>query len=185
MIVTALIAGRVRILDLLRRMVAVRGRLRWRALAALGPLVLFAIAVFVARLVDGVWPDTSRFGASVEYAFLPVLVFWTANLIFYGFGEEIGWRGFAQPTLQFRHSTLRAAVLVAAARAAWHPPLFGITPTYRTMPAAGFIVVAVFHAVFDIATTTPATTTLIPTLMGAGITIVGLLVIPSLLKSRA
>ncbi len=61
------------------------------------------------------------------------------NLIFYGFGEEIGWRGLLQPTLQRRHSALTAAVLVAVVWAGWHLPLFGITATYRTMPAVGFV----------------------------------------------
>lgn len=45
------------------------------------------------------------------------------------------------------------------------------------------LVVAVFHAVFDIATTTPTTTTLIPMVMGAVITVTGLAVIPSLAKT--
>jgi len=41
-------------------------------------------------------------------------------------------------------------------------------------------VVAVFHAVFDIATTTPTDTTLIPILMGAAISLAGLAAIPAL-----
>ena len=45
-------------------------------------------------------------------------------------------------------------------------------------------VVVVFHAAFDIATTTPTTTTLIPTVTVAVITIAGLAVIPSLARSR-
>jgi hypothetical protein len=140
---------------------------------------------------------------------LPLAVFWVANLLFYGFGEEIGWRGFAQPTLQRKHSALRAAIIVSAIWAAWHLPLFGITATYRAMPAIGFagfyfslltsalvlawlylrsrrsiLVVAVFHAAYDIATTTPTTTTLIPTVMGVAITVAGLAVIPSLARTR-
>jgi uncharacterized protein len=89
--------------------------------------------------------------------------------------------------------------------------LFGITAGYRQLPAVGFIgfyfsllvaalvfawlwhrsgysllVVAVFHAVFDIATTTPTDTTLIPILMGAAISLAGLAAIPAklLLLSR-
>lgn len=42
--------------------------------------------------------------------------------------------------------------------------------------------VAAFHAVFDIATTTPTTTTLIPTLMGAAVTVAGLATIPYLAR---
>lgn len=140
---------------------------------------------------------------------MPIALYWAANLLFYGYGEEIGWRGFLQTELQRRHSALTAAGAVAAVWAAWHLPLFGITPTYRAMPAVGFVgfavsiligalvlgwlylrsggsilVVAVFHAVFDIATNTPTTTTLIPTLMGAAITIAGLATISYLRRVR-
>jgi len=205
LVVTAVVAGRAGLTDIGRRTVAWRGRVGWLGLAVLGPLALFAAAVLVARVVDGAWPDLSRFGASTEYPALPLLVFWVANLLCYGFGEEIGWRGFLQPILQRRRSALSAAMVVGVIWAFWHLPLFGITATYRAMPAIGFVgflfsmltaalvlawlylvsgrsilVVAVFHAVFDIATTTPTTTTLIPTLMGAVTTLAGLAVIPAL-----
>ena len=209
LIVTGVVDGRAGIAGLLRSITAWRGRLRWLGLAVLYPLAVFAVAVVVARVIEGVWPDLSRFGASLEYPMLPLAVYWLANLVFYGFGEEIGWRGLAQPTLQRRHSALTAAVLVSLVWAGWHLPLFGITATYRSMPAIGFLgfyfslltasfvlawlylrsrgsilVVAVFHATFDIATTTPTTTTVVPILMGAVITVAGLAVIPSLAKTR-
>jgi membrane protease YdiL (CAAX protease family) len=209
LVLTAAVTGRSGVADIMRRTVAWRGRLWWLALAVLGPLALFAVAVLVARLVEGFWPDLSRFGASTEYPALPLAGFWVANLLFYGFGEEIGWRGFAQPTLQRRHSPVGAAMIVSAIWAAWHLPLFGVTTSYRAMPAVGFVgfyfsllvaslvlawlylrsrasilVVAVFHAAFDIATTTPTTTNLIPTLTGAAITVVGVAVVPSLVKAR-
>ena len=209
LIVTGVVDGRAGIAGLRRSIMAWRGRLRWLVLAVLYPLTVFAVAVVVARVIEGVWPDLSRFGASLEYPMLPLAVYWLANLVFYGFGEEIGWRGLAQPTLQRRHSALTAAVLVSLVWAGWHLPLFGITATYRSMPAIGFLgfyfslltasfvlawlylrsqgsilVVAVFHATFDIATTTPTTTTVVPILMGAVITVAGLAVIPSLAKTR-
>jgi membrane protease YdiL (CAAX protease family) len=99
--------------------------------------------------------------------------------------------------------------MVSVVWAGWHLPLFGITATYRAMPAAGFVgfylsllvaslvlawlylrsngsllVVAVFHAGYDIATNTPTNTTLIPILMGAAITVAGLATIPALAKAR-
>lgn len=210
LIITGLRSGRPGVAGILRRVVAWRGRAGWLTVAFLGPLALFAAAVVIARVVEGAWPDLSRFGASAEYSALPLGVFWAANLLFYGFGEEIGWRGYLQPLLQRRHSALTAALLVSVVWAAWHLPLFGITPTYRAMPAIGFLgfffslvtgalvlawlylrshgsilVVAVFHATFDIATTTPSSTTLIPMVMGAVITVVGLAVIPSLVKAAA
>jgi uncharacterized protein len=208
LIVTGVVEGRAGLAGLQRSIWAWRGRLRWLALAVLYPLTVFVVAVVVARVLEGAWPDLSRFGASLEYPLLPLAVYWLANLVCYGFGEEIGWRGLAQPTLQRRHSALTAAVLVSLVWAGWHLPLFGITATYRSMPAIGFLgfyfslltasfvlawlylrsrgsilVVAVFHATFDIATTTPTTTTVVPILMGAVITVAGLAVIPSLAKT--
>jgi membrane protease YdiL (CAAX protease family) len=182
-----------------------RGRGRWLALATLGPLTLFLVAVVVARLVEGQWPALDRFGASTEYPALPIVAYWLANLVFYGFGEEVGWRGYLQPTLEQRRPVLGAAAILSVVWALWHLPLFGITAGYRQLPAVGFIgfyfsllvaalvfawlwhrsgysllVVAVFHAVFDIATTTPTDTTLIPILMGAAVSLAGLATIPAL-----
>ncbi|MEP7025366.1 MAG: CPBP family intramembrane glutamic endopeptidase [Actinomycetota bacterium] len=45
------------------------------------------------------------------------------------------------------------------------------------------LVVAVFHAVFDIATNTPTTTTLLPALMGAAVTVAGLATIGYLARA--
>jgi membrane protease YdiL (CAAX protease family) len=47
------------------------------------------------------------------------------------------------------------------------------------------LVVAVFHAMFDIASTTPTSTTLLPTLMGGAVTVAGLATIPYLVRVRA
>jgi len=209
LVLTAVVAGHSGLADIWRRAVDWRGRPGWLALAVLGPLAVFAVAVLATRVVEGPWPDLSRFGASTEYPLLPLGVFWMANVLFYGFGEEIGWRGFATPTLQRRHSALSAAIIVSVIWAAWHLPLFGITATYRAMPAIGFLgfflsmltasflfswlylrsrgsilVVAAFHASFDIATTTPTTTTIIPMLMDGLITLVGPAVIPGLARTR-
>lgn len=207
--VTAAAHGRRGLRDLWRRAVAWRGRAGWLALAVLGPVALFLAAVVAARLLEGAWPDLGRFGAGEEYPTLPLALYWLANLLCYGYGEEVGWRGFAQPHLQARRSPLRAAALVSLIWAGWHLPLFGITAGYRQLrpgeilgwylallvgafllawlyqrSRCSILVVAVFHAVLDITINSPTSSTLIPTLMSVALLLVGVAVIPQLRDVR-
>lgn len=46
-------------------------------------------------------------------------------LLFIGLGEEPGWRGFALPELQTKHSPLIASLILAPIWALWHLPLIG------------------------------------------------------------
>ena len=203
LVVVGCTEGRAGLHRLGRRLVAWRGRRRAWAFAVLVPPLLLVIAAPLSAWVSGssgVRLNWSAFGASTEFASLPLAVWWLANLGFYGVGEEMGWRDFLQPRLERRHSVIRAAGLVSLPWAAWHLPLFGITPSYRAMPLVGFLgfaasiwvaswifawlwhlgrssllVVAVFHAWFDIVTTSPLGPTALPMLMGVAITILGLL----------
>ena len=120
-------------------------------------------------------------------------------LVFYGFGEEVGWRGFALPRLQTgRRSALTAALILGLFWAAWHIPLFSFAMGFESMelvviPAWAFSmvtgsvllawiynssggsvsIVAIFHSMPDIATTSPAGPQL-AAVMGALLTIWGL-----------
>jgi len=210
-VVIGAVHGRAALADLARRVGAWRRR-RWAWAFALGvPPLLLIFAAGVSALASGqsfTDLDWSAFGRSEEFAALPVPVYWLANLVFFGFGEEIGWRGFLQPQLERRHPTVLAANFVAIVWAAWHVPLFGITPSYRAMPAIGFVgfaasiwvaswifawlsrlargsllIVAVFHSWFDIATTSPLGPEVLPTAMGVAVTLVGLVVLRRLLQA--
>jgi uncharacterized protein len=211
LVVVAAMQGRSGLTDLGRRMVAWRGRGRAWAFALGVPPLLLMFAASVTALAEGLSPadlDWAAFGHSVEFAALPVAVYWLSNLVFFGFGEELGWRGFLQPHLERRFPPVPAANLVAIVWATWHLPLFGITPSYRAMPPIGFLgfaasiwvaswifawlrrvgrdsvlVLAVFHAWFDITTTSPLGPALLPTVMGAGVTVIGLVLLRRLLAA--
>jgi membrane protease YdiL (CAAX protease family) len=90
-------------------------RVRWYALAILGPLLLVLVATALCV----------AFGAAVPLSWLvvPPLTATPALLgpiVAGSLGEEPGWRGFAQPHLQQRFPALAAAVIVGIVWALWH-----------------------------------------------------------------
>jgi membrane protease YdiL (CAAX protease family) len=62
-------------------------------------------------------------------------------IIFAGFGEEFGWRGFLLPRLQARHNALVSTLIVWGAWSVWHIPLFLIAgmAQYLWVQEVGFI----------------------------------------------
>ena len=134
-IATAVIDGRVGLVDLLHRMFRWRVALRWYGLAAL-PFGLFLLGVIILA-VSGA--DVPTIDDLATYSGLPLLGLPIVVLVAFvgnGYGEEVGWRGFAQPTLERRMSFLRASVGVAIVWAIWHVPSFPLIDTYRAMGLA-------------------------------------------------
>jgi uncharacterized protein len=79
--------------------------------------------------------DVPRFVS--DYPTLSPPIYALASLLFYGFGEEIGWRGFLYPLFRQRHRPLAASLLVVPFWAFWHLPLFFATESYRAMGIGG------------------------------------------------
>ncbi|MEO7424541.1 MAG: CPBP family intramembrane glutamic endopeptidase [Fibrobacteria bacterium] len=201
-LVSALDAGRAGALDLVRRMGFWRHRIGWLLFALLGPLVMFGLAVLGMWIVGGHRPSLAGFGVSREFPqFLP-LAFFAYNVLTFGYGEEVGWRGFALPRLQARHGALVSTLLLTIGWAIWHIPLFFYRPGYLTMGAAGIagwffslltgavlltwlfneshgsiLVVALFHATVDIAFTSEMSTPFVVNAAGSVITIFGIAVL--------
>jgi len=95
--------------------------LRWRVspgwyLAALAaPVILFLVAAGIHVAVGGAAPPSW-----LSLPSGPDLAFLAGALVAGAFGEEVGWRGFAQPRLQARYVPLVASILVGAVWATWH-----------------------------------------------------------------
>jgi membrane protease YdiL (CAAX protease family) len=100
---------------------------------ALSPVGFLAIA-FVVLLYRGTsLPAASEFArySGLPELALPVVVI--LAIIFSGYGEELGWRGFALDRLQARFGPLGGSLVLAALWAGWHLPAFGFVQTYREM----------------------------------------------------
>ena len=101
----------------------VRWRIGWGPLtfALLFPSVLTLLAAAVNIAAGAVRPAASQLAAWPDL--IPKFLF---ILLFVGVGEETGWRGFALPELQKRHSPVVASLVLGAIWAAWHIPRFGV-----------------------------------------------------------
>lgn len=86
--------------------------IQWYALALGGPLVLVLLTNVIYLAIGGVLPH--------QWMTFPALGSAIGPLIAGSLGEEIGWRGFAQPLLQKRLSILWASVIIGTLWATWH-----------------------------------------------------------------
>ena len=152
----------------------------WPVIGFVSPLLLFAIAELVAWIFAKPATGMTALG---RVNFLPNLGIgaWLLWLLTSGFGEEIGWRGYALPRLQRTHSALVSSFLLSIAWAGWHLPAFFYIPSYvglgpRVIPGffigilAGSIVltwlynssganvyaVVLWHASFNFVTASPS-----------------------------
>ena len=188
--------------DLMRRMGLWRGRLVWVGVALLAPLAVLMFAVVGASLVSGERVSLIGRGRSREFPQLSAISFLAYNVVSFGYGEEVGWRGFALPRLQARHSAFVASLLLTLGWALWHAPLFLYRPGYTSMNAAGvagwlfslvtgavlltwlyngskgsLLVVALFHAGVDVAFTSVLSSPLVVNIAGTLITVCGVIVL--------
>jgi uncharacterized protein len=121
LIVAAICYGKAGVKELLGRYA--RWRIGWGPLtfALLFPAVLTLLAAALNIAAGAERPVASQLATWPEL--MPKFLF---ILLFVGVGEETGWRGFALPELQKRHSPVVASLVLGAIWAAWHIPLFGV-----------------------------------------------------------
>jgi uncharacterized protein len=139
----ALLRGRSGVRILLGRLLRARIGLRWY-LAAVTLAVPALCAVWVSTLLGGPSPVVVTTISAVVVSFLFSIFPGSAV------GEELGWRGFALPRLQARHSALASSLIVGAAWGIYHFPLFllgsPIRPFALFLPfAIGCVIMSIFY----------------------------------------
>ncbi|MBC7895831.1 MAG: CPBP family intramembrane metalloprotease [Cytophagaceae bacterium] len=201
-LVSGAVGGRASTGDLARRMVLWRGRAVWVLVALLAPFALLALAMSATSLLGEGRGSLARLGTSREFPELSAIAFLTYNIVSFGLGEEVGWRGFALPRLQARHNALTSSLLLTVGWALWHIPLFAYRPGYTGMGAAGvagwlfslvtgsilltwlynesegsLLTVALFHASMDVVFTTDGTSPMVVNAIGALTTLWGVVIV--------
>ncbi len=170
------------------------------AIALFSPFMLAALAGFISHFVNKSPLGFSGFLSSKEFPGWNISTIFIYNLLFFGFGEEVGWRGFALPRLQSQLSPLVSGLTLTLFWALWHWPLFLYRPGYTAMDMAGItgwlmslltgsilltwlfnssrgsiLICAVFHATIDVAFTADYTNNNMVGYLGFLITVWGIL----------
>ena len=88
------------------------------------------VALGAYALISGSLPD---FETASSYARNPLalLSFAAFTMLFGPIPEEMGWRGFAQDSLERTRSWVGASVFIGVGWSIWHIPLLGIPDTYQ------------------------------------------------------
>ena len=119
-VVTGALDGKPGIKHFFRRYVQWRVGVRWYLLMLFGFPVIYLLAACIwmgVQPLEAVAQQWSTFFTTYLFALLifPAILQW---------GEEPGWRGFAQTRLQRPYGALRASLIVGFLHAVWHLPVY-------------------------------------------------------------
>lgn len=171
-------------------------------IALFSPFLLILLAAIISVAIDGAPLHLGRLWTIRTFSSYNLISFFIYNLVFFGFGEEVGWRGFALPRMQSVQRAFPATFLLSVLWALWHLPLFLYRTGYTGADVSGTIgwffslltgsvlltwmynstrgsilVCAVFHTAVDIVFTTDLANQNITTYLGFLITVWGIITI--------
>jgi len=98
---------------------------KWPIVALVLPLGMILVAIAISILAFGAPAPV------ITIAVVGTLAWEFVRVLFLGgpLGEELGWRGFALPRLQARHTAYRASLLLGLIWGVWHIPLYFVPGT--------------------------------------------------------
>jgi uncharacterized protein len=98
--------------------------LKWFLVGFGMPIAFFVVAYLWLGIFNHNWIRLSEVGLNAKVPIASTIGVWLIWLIFYGIGEESGWRGFLLFELTKKYDALISAIFVALIWATWHLPIF-------------------------------------------------------------
>lgn len=142
LLMTGLVHGRAGFRELISRLFNWRVSARWYAAALLTtPLLVAPILLAFSLVFPGFLPGLFTATDKISIILAGVVT----GLMFGGIMEELGWTGFAVPTLRRRYGVVTTGLIVGVLWGVWHfPPKILIS---RALGLAPYLVVDLFTAV--------------------------------------
>jgi hypothetical protein len=131
--VTYLYGKRTGLTEWVKSITNYRAHLVWYIIAIAGPFILLGSGIVIQLVVAPAIPITiDDINYNKEFPSLGIFYWFIA--ILYGFGEQVGWRGYALPKLEEKGMTSRKATFILGLFwFLWHVPLFGYSLSYGNM----------------------------------------------------
>lgn len=123
-IVTSLLLGNGELKRLIGRITLVNSSTGWIVLGASLPIILLLIINMMIWITSGNWIKSGELLITDKLPGLNILSIAIVEIVFFGFGEEMGWRGFAWPRLRDNYGFLVSASAITLPWVIWHVPTF-------------------------------------------------------------
>jgi membrane protease YdiL (CAAX protease family) len=135
-VLAAVVGGKAGVRALLGRGAIWRVGGGWWVFVLLFPAVPTLASLYLGGAVSG--RAVGLRGVGSPLSLIGTIAFLT---VFAGLGEEFGWRGFALPRLQSRHTALAASLGIGVLHWLWHTPLFFVqgVSQYQLAQDVGFL----------------------------------------------
>jgi membrane protease YdiL (CAAX protease family) len=147
LLMTGLLQGKSGIVALLKRYLIWRVGIAWYLAALLLPTLIYLTAIGVYTIFGGQAPDFSQtmahqiFGTATSlWLVIPFLLFDMLTN-----GEEIGWRGYVLPRLQWRYSALISSLILGVIWTMWHIPKFLVAG--NNTPFVWYLIMTIARAI--------------------------------------
>lgn len=206
LVTTYLFRGKYELIKFIKSIFEIKNIIYF-VLVILLPFLISLVAYFVTIVFINSKIEIVNLFTSQEFPQFNLLQIILFNIVFYGLGEEAGWRGFALPKFQEKFGIIKANVALTFFWAIWHIPLFLYRPGLNNLGFAGTIgwffsllagslifsflynyskssvlVCILFHGIIDVSFLISDKYNYISAISGVLITVLGISTIPFLIK---